>query len=115
MSKVELLDSVFVLEDLELIVLAVSPLGLAILPPTLPQDSPSSYLMFGCEFLYLFPLVAGWSHSEDSHVRLLYASITVSLIVSGIGACPWDGSQVGLVIGWPFSQSLLHFLSLNFL
>jgi hypothetical protein len=36
MSKVELLDSVFVLEDLELIVLAVSPLGLAILPPTLP-------------------------------------------------------------------------------
>jgi hypothetical protein len=21
---------------------------------------------------------------------------------------PWDGSQVGLVIGWPFSQFLLH-------
>jgi hypothetical protein len=31
------------------------------------------------------------------------ASITVSLIVSGIGDCPWDGSQVGPVIGQPFS------------
>lgn len=25
----------------------------------------------------------------------------------GIGACPWIGSQVGPVIGWPFLQSLL--------
>jgi hypothetical protein len=25
------------------------------------------------------------------------------------GVCTWDGSQVGLVSGWPFFQSLLHF------
>ena len=31
------------------------------------------------------------------------------LIVSWIGACPWDGSQVRLVTGWPFLQSLLQF------
>ena len=24
-------------------------------------------------------------------------------------ACPWDGSLVEPVIGWPFPQSLLHF------
>ena len=28
--------------------------------------------------------------------------------MSGIGACPWDGFQVGPVIGWPFLQSVLH-------
>jgi len=33
--------------------------------------------------------------------------------MSGIGACPWDGSQVGLVIGWPFSQSLISPPSLH--
>ena len=33
----------------------------------------------------------------------------------GVGACPWDGSQVGPVIGWAFPQSLLHLLSLHFL
>ena len=33
----------------------------------------------------------------------------VSLIVSGIGARPWDRSQVGLIIEWPLPQSLFHF------
>jgi hypothetical protein len=44
---------------------------------------------------------------EDSYGRLLSASITVSLIVSEINACPLQGSSVGLVIGLPFSESLL--------
>jgi hypothetical protein len=39
---------------------------------------------------------------------LLFASITVSLIVLQISACPSDGSQVGQLIGWVFSQSLLN-------
>ena len=30
-------------------------------------------------------------------------------VIPGIGVCPWDESQVGLVIGWPFPQSLIHF------
>ena len=30
----------------------------------------------------------------------------VSLIVSGIGSCSWDESQVGPVTGWPFWQFL---------
>jgi hypothetical protein len=32
----------------------------------------------------------------------------VSLIVPGIDACPWDGSQVGLVSGWAFPQFLFY-------
>ena len=35
--------------------------------------------------------------------------------MSEIGACPWDRSQVGLVIGWSFPQSLLHPMSDIFL
>jgi hypothetical protein len=31
------------------------------------------------------------------------------VIMSGFGACLWDGFQVGLVTGWPFLQSLLHY------
>jgi hypothetical protein len=34
---------------------------------------------------------------------------TASVIVSGFDARPWEGSHVGLVIGWHFLQSLLHF------
>jgi hypothetical protein len=34
-------------------------------------------------------------------------------IVPGFG--DWDGSRGGAVSGWPFLQSLLHTLSLNFL
>jgi hypothetical protein len=43
------------------------------------------------------------SHA-DSHAGLTLVSKhkNVSLTVLGIGACLWDGSQVGQVIGWPF-------------
>ena len=30
--------------------------------------------------------------------------------MSGFGAHSWDGSQFGLVTGWPSLQSLLHFI-----
>jgi hypothetical protein len=43
--------------------------------------------------------------------RLPLSSITecnqISMIVSGIGACPWDRSLVGPVVAWPFPHSLL--------
>jgi hypothetical protein len=32
----------------------------------------------------------------------------LSVAVSGTGSCPWDGSQVGPVIDWPFLQVLLR-------
>jgi hypothetical protein len=43
---------------------------------------------------YLAESAAGWSLSEDSHARLLPVCRhnRVSLTVSGIGACSWDGS-----------------------
>jgi hypothetical protein len=37
-----------------------------------------------------------------------------SSIVSGFGVCLWDGSPGRVVSGWPFLQSLFHFLSLYF-
>ena len=64
--------------------------------------------MFDCGDLHRFQLAVGWSLSEDSYARFLSASITVSLIVSGVGIYPWDGSQVGTLIGCPFLQSLFH-------
>ena len=38
------------------------------------------------------------SLSEESYARFKFASITISLIVLGIGSYPWDGSQFGPVI-----------------
>ena len=38
-----------------------------------------------------------------------------SATVSGFGVYGWDGSLGGKVSGWPFLQSVLHFLSLHFL
>jgi hypothetical protein len=38
--------------------------------------------MFGCGILHLFPLVSGWSLSEDSYAKILSASITESHINS---------------------------------
>jgi hypothetical protein len=32
----------------------------------------------------------------------------VLLIVSGVDSLPCDGSQVGAVVGWPFSPSWFH-------
>jgi hypothetical protein len=42
-------------------------------------------------------LIAGLSLSEDNCLlaRLLSTSITVSLILEGIGSCTWDGPQFG--------------------
>ena len=31
--------------------------------------------------------------------------------MSGMGACPWDGSQVGQGIVWPFPHSLLNLVT----
>jgi hypothetical protein len=46
---------------------------------------------------------------KGQFARLLSARITrYHLIVSGTGTCPWDESQVGMVIGWPFPQTPLH-------
>lgn len=69
---------------------------------------PELFPIFGCRTLYLFPSAAGWRPLKE---KLFYIPICkhkqVSLIVSGVGSSPWDGSQVCVVIGGPFPQSLL--------
>jgi hypothetical protein len=86
----------------------------AILPCILPQESPSSINCFAvgvCIFLSQFLGAA----SQKTVITPFFNHNKISLIVLGIGACPWDGCQVEPVIGWPFPQSLFHSLSLHFL
>jgi hypothetical protein len=82
-------------------------------------DSWYSYLLQGLQsFLLLFhkspqaPLtvwlwmsVSVWVSCWVEPLRGQHATVCnnkrVSLIVLGTGACPWDGTQVGPVIGWP--------------
>ena len=69
---------------------------------------PELDLVFDYWPLCLFPLATGWSLSENSYARYLSASITLSLIVSGIGSCPWSGSQFWPDFGWSFPPSLFY-------
>jgi hypothetical protein len=62
--------------------------------------------MFGCRFLQLFSLAVVWSLSEDSYARLLSASLKSVINDVRVGSCPWNGSQFGAVINWPFPLSL---------
>lgn len=59
--------------------------------------------MFGLEYLHLFQSAAGESLSEDSYSRFLFANNTKSLIMAGISAHSWDGSEVRLLLfGYSF-------------
>jgi hypothetical protein len=46
---------------------------------------------------------------RQSYLAPICMHTIAKVIVSGLGASPWDGSQVGLVTGPPFPQSLLKF------
>ena len=69
---------------------------------------PKPHLMFDSSFLILS--ITCWV--ESFRIQLcktaFYKHNRVSLIVSGVGACPWDRSQVGPVVGWPFPQPLFQ-------
>ena len=58
--------------------------------------------------IHLLPSGAGWSHSQDSYARLLSLYNQVSLRVSEFGSLPWGRSQVWLIVGCLFLQSLLY-------
>lgn len=82
--------------------------GSTILPAVLPEESSSSShcLAVGI-YIYIFVRVSCWVESPSRQHVLVCQNNRVSLIVLEIGACPWDGSLVGLVIGWQFPPSLL--------
>jgi hypothetical protein len=48
-------------------------------------------------------------HRRQSWQAPIYKQNMASAIVLEFGVCSWDGSQVGVVSGWLFLQSLLHF------
>ena len=96
------------------------------------------FLCHGCQIKSLKPfpsiLILYWAHcglpgnigicickDVAEHLRRYLYQSTVSkhfltsTIVSGFGVCMWDGSPGRAVSGWPFLQSLLHSLCLDFL
>ena len=82
-------ESGFVISVHLLVVSLSSPVPL-ILPLNSSTGLHEFHRMFSCGSLYLFPLATGWSLSEDSCAKLMFASIKVSanIIVSGIGSYP---------------------------
>ena len=88
------------------------PFGTLHFSPKFSVRVPKLHPLFG--FLYPSELGVAWSLSEYSHARLL-PDCKYNRVSLGIGAYTCDGSLVGLVIAWPFLQSLLHFLYPHFL
>ena len=80
------------------------------------NPSPNSFirlqnlhLIFGYKFLHLFPL-ACWVEPlrrQLCQVPICKNNRALSIML-GIGSCPWNGSQFGTVINWPFPPSLPH-------
>jgi hypothetical protein len=71
----------------------LSPSGPSILPPTLPLSLCASSSVWLWP-VYLFKSGVGWSLSKESCQTPVCKHNRVSLIMSGIGACLWNGSQV---------------------
>lgn len=76
--------------------------------PNSTTGVPSFCSLVGCKYLLLSQSTARWASQ-----RVCYAPVCehtrTSILVSGLGVSPWDGSQFGLVTGPPFPQCLLHF------
>jgi hypothetical protein len=71
------------------------------------KESPSSGQCSAVGLCIYFSLLSGasqWTVTLGS----IYKNNRVSLIVSGIGALPWNRSLAGLVIAWPFHHSQIH-------
>jgi hypothetical protein len=71
-----------------------------ILSATLPQDSqapPNVWLWISACFHSLLD-----EASQETVVLGSCLHSRGSLIVSGVGSLPWDGSQIWIVIGWLF-------------
>jgi hypothetical protein len=102
-------------EKVRLVDIVVLPMGLQppsaplVLPLQFSTRSPGFSPMIGCIFICVSQVLA-----EPLRGKLYQASVSKhflasSAIVSGFGVCRWDGSQGGVVSGWPFLQSLLNF------
>jgi hypothetical protein len=93
-----------------LIDIVVLPMGLQTpsAPSVLALSPPLGCLQCICIFM-------GKALAEPPRRQLYQFSSSQQAIAFGFGISSWDGSLGGSVSGWPFLQSLLHFLSLDFL
>ena len=66
--------------------------------------------MVGCEYLHLTLSASCWVFLRVVMLGPLFCGLSIaSVIVSGLGASPYAGSQFGPVAGPLFCQDLLHF------
>jgi hypothetical protein len=74
----------------------LSLLDPSILPPTFTQDSPGSIWWLAVGLCICFGQMFGGTSQGTFILGSSYVCKhnRVSLILSGIGSCPWDGSQV---------------------
>jgi hypothetical protein len=92
-----------------------TPSAPSALPLTPPLGSPCSVRWLAESF----HICIGQALAESLRGQLYQAPISkcflASAVVSGFVVYRWDGSPGMAISGWPFLQSLLHSLSLNFL
>ena len=72
------------------------------------QSSGLVAIPFNCKILHPSQSVTGRASQRTTMAPVCQHNVA-SVIVSGFGTCTWEGSQVWLVTGWPFLQSLLRF------
>jgi hypothetical protein len=83
--------------------------GLLNPPPNSSKRLRELRLMFDCGSLHMFQSAVDTASQKTFMLgSCLQVLQNIIKLVSGIGSCPWNRSQVGPVIGWPFPQSLLH-------
>jgi len=88
------------------------PSGLSLIPPL---ESPYSVQWLAASILICIRKVLTEPLRRHPYQASISKHFLASVIVTGFGGCIWDGSSGGAVSGWPFLQSLLPSLSLNFL
>jgi hypothetical protein len=91
------------------------PFSSSVLPLALSLWSPGSVWWFPMSICICISQVMVDPLREQPYQAPVSKHFLASAVVSGFGVCRWDGSLGGVVSGWPFLQSLLHFLSLSFL
>jgi hypothetical protein len=75
-------------------------------PPTLPQGSPSLAWCLAVGLCICFHQLQDETSQETGILASCLQSLQNITNRVRVGSLPWDGSQVGPVIGWPFVPSI---------
>ena len=85
-----------------------SPSAPSLLALILPYGSLTSVPFFVVGICICFSQLLGRAYQRTGVLGSCCKQNIASIIVSGIGAHPWNGSQVGTVKVWPVLESLFY-------